>query len=206
MPGHHIEPITRRHSEQRQKLHDRWKEYFEQLDEMLKTKNFENLSPIQNKSKLIADHLFQQHHKTSHQAHTNFLNDHAITNLTKAYEPDWKQKLMVALQIIGHVAGGVLGIVPAVSGATGSAAAGFSSASQAVSGALGGGAQSVGSIFHGVQQGKQAELSNKMERVKQLASQDEHDKQLKLQARNRQIDEEMRREQTEREAKRSVLS
>jgi hypothetical protein len=201
-----IEPITRRHSAQRQRLYDRWKQYSDQVDEMLKTKNFDNLSPTSSKTQALGDHFSQQTRWQSHFAHTCQLHDHDIGELKDAYQPDWKQGLAIAASMIGHLANGILNIIPAAAGYTGAKAAGFQGAGSAVGGALGGGAQSVGNVFHSIKQGEQAELSNKLERTKQLASQDEHDRQLKQQQVNRQKDEESKREQAEREAKRAVLT
>jgi hypothetical protein len=207
MEAEAVTSIIRKNSTQRQKLWDQWQQLMDQMDQDLKDPERDPFeSHAVNKVMALAHHIGSQHSCESSLSHSDMLRNLRIANLTNAYKPGWKEFVPLAIQIIGSIGSGVLGCVPALGGYTGNQAQAFQAGSQTVNGVFVSGAQGVGGLIHGANQGTQVNAQFEVDAEKRIQGDHDHRRQLEVQAIQRHQEEQRRLSQQKSDAIKTVTA
>lgn len=204
-----IGSITDRTPAQRQNLWNMWQTHLQNLDNEMKKTDFD---PFQNttlqKTMALAYHIMGQQSRECSMKYVDYLREHDLADLTKAYKPSLKQIIPIVLEILGAGVAGALGMTPYFKGIPGgsSQASSFSSASQAVNGIFVQGGQGVLSLTNTMQQGEQAKVNFEIEDDKRKRDDHSHARQQQLQAQQRRDDDIRSTEQKKTEAWRQMTS
>jgi hypothetical protein len=177
-------PQTER--KQRQRLWDQYQQYLEEMDAILKEKDSDFYEhPTIQKVMSLAHHISGQLNRDSALSLIDFLRDHQIKKLKDTFRPGWKQITPLAVQILGAIAVGGLGIAPVIGGFSASNTQLFQYASSTTDKLCVSSAGSIGQMMHTWQGGEQAEQQYRVDTDKTLLGDINNMRQQALQASQR---------------------
>lgn len=162
MPEDKIEAISSKST--KKSTEDRWQKYLDRLEAELADQKGDIFdSPTVQKMLTMSHHVQIGETKRTLQQLRDFIKRVQIKDLTNAHEPGIQQIMPVAIQVIGAIAVGILGIAPIVGGLSTATIGLTSKAADLVNGVAVNGSQAVGNIFNGHKQAEIAEHNHSLQ-------------------------------------------
>jgi cyanophycinase-like exopeptidase len=185
-----IDPRDENRNSRMTRLIAQYDAYLQQLQTAIDSKDCDVFhSPLALKIMGLGSYLISQTTRQTNMRLTDYMRDHNIQEIKKAYEPTWKQILPIVAQIVGALAGGILPTYAVVGGYTGGQAEAIRGWGQATSSILGSGGSAVGQLTHSSQQALQVVEQNKLDANRRDQGNKDQERQQQLQTLMKQWEE-----------------